>query len=51
MDKMLVDGRVEGYVVEGFPFVFETREGASRASFPSKLKIDLYEEKEDNSNV
>lgn len=49
MNEMLGDGRVEGYVVEGFPFVFETREGANRASFPSKLKIDLYDEKEDNS--
>jgi len=38
---------IEGFVIEGVPFVFETKELAIRAMFPAKKEILKYEEAED----
>lgn len=38
---------VEGFVIEGFPFVFESKELAVRAMFPAKGVNSQYEEKEE----
>ena len=38
---------VEGFVIEGFPVVFETRELAIIAAFPSKVKIIKYGDEEE----
>jgi hypothetical protein len=37
---------VEGFMVEGLPIVFESRELAVRAMFPVKRPILKYEERE-----
>jgi len=41
---------VEGYVIRGFPFVFDGKMLAERAKFPSELEIKKYEEKEEEDN-
>ena len=38
---------IEGFVIEGVPFVFETKELAIRAVFPAKREILKYEEEEE----
>jgi len=40
---------VEGFVIEDFPFIFESKELAVRAMFPIKKMILKYEEKEEVS--
>lgn len=40
---------VEGFVIEGFPFIFESKELAIEAMFPVKRVVLKYEEKEEVS--
>jgi len=45
------EGMVEGFVIEGIPFVFESIKVAQKVMFPSKLAITEYEEEEEEEVI
>jgi len=49
--KQQKEGMVEGFVIEGIPFVFDSIKLAQQARFPSKLSITKYEEEEEEEVI
>ncbi len=47
---MIEKVKIEGWVIEGLPFLFETERQAQVARFPSRLPITGVEEEEEVSN-
>jgi len=45
--KQQKEGMVEGFVIEGIPFVFDSIRVARKVRFPSKAPITKYEEEEE----
>jgi len=45
--KQQKKGMVEGFVIEGIPFIFDSIRVARKVRFPTKLAITKYEEEEE----